>query len=372
MNDKERRFIQEHVHAFYQKKVPLPPAVNQREFGFGWHNKIDYRHRAFVSSYEFEQFIRQEAPLFMSYSLAYYQHPDKQPMGEKIFQGADLVFDLDAAKHDHVHQPVLCLQCLDDIHQQALRLNDMLQDDFGFSPKLVFSGQKGFHVHVQSPDVMDLSKEARRQMAEYVAAEGLDAATLFQTAAHDLEDRVKPVPTLHGPSSQSTGWAAKVYARVKHAIQTQDAPTLRRYGFSRKTISAIQTDPSNALNQLDAGLWGALLGKDKKPNTPELVADVQVVQTDKAVTYDLSRLIRVPNSIHGSTGFVAKPLEKPDAFNLKNVIAFPKNQQTTVIARQDLTFEFLDESFKLSRARFSDVPLPLGIYLVCQEKAFIP
>ncbi|MBI4360274.1 DNA primase catalytic subunit PriS [Candidatus Micrarchaeota archaeon] len=373
MNEKERRFVQHHVQGFYQKKVPVPPAVSQREFGFGWQSKIDYRHRGFISSWEYEQFVRQEAPLYMSYSLAYYQFPEKQPMGEKGFQGADLVFDLDSPKQEHDHEPVLCRTCLEDIHQQALQLKKMLEEDFGFQqPKLVFSGQKGFHVHVQSPDVMDLSKDARRQLAEYVAAEGLDASTLFRKTAYDLEHHVKPVETLQGPSSQSTGWTAKIYQRVRRAIQEKDVSALKRYGFSRKTVSAIQDDPAPALSQINSGHWGALLGKDKQPNTESLIADVQVVQTDKAVTYDLSRLIRVPGSIHGSTGFITKPLEDPETFRIRDVLAFDSRQQTTVIARQDLKFEFLDEIWTLPRARFSEVPLPLGIYLACQEKAFIP
>lgn len=372
MNEKERRFVQRHVQTVYQKKVSTPPAVNQREFGFGWINKIDFRHRGFVSTWEFEQFVRQEAPLFMSYSLAYYRYPEKQPMAEKDFQGADVVFDLDASKQKHDHQPVWCQTCLNDIHQQALQLKDMLQDDFGFQPKIVFSGQKGFHVHIQSQNVMQLSRDARRQLAQYVAAEGLNAQTLFPETSHDLEHRFKPVQTLQGPSQKSTGWAAKIYHRVRQAVKDQDLSTLRRYGFSRKTLTAIEQGPATALKQLDAGQWSALIGKDREPNTAALISDVQVIQTDKAVTYDLSRLIRVPGSIHGSTGFIAKPLENPESFHVKDVIAFDSQQQTTVIARQDLEFEFLDQTWSLPRARFSEVPLPLGLFLICQEKAFIP
>ncbi len=370
MNDKELRVVQSHFRTFYQRRMPSVPALSQRELGFGWRKKVDFRHKAFASQRDFERFVLQDVPLYMSASTAYYRFPDKQPMLQKEFSGADLVFDLDTARSlDHDHKPLLCMGCLDDVHQQALRILDFLTDDFGLQGLLVFSGQKGFHIHVRSEAVWDLSKEARRQMADYVAAEGLEAEAFFQKSADYSDSSERNVGVLQGPSAQSGGWAGKVYSVMKNAIEKSDAASLKAFGVSKKHRDDIAARPAELLEQLRQGRWSAFC---LKPDVEALISAVKVVQTDKAVTFDLHRLLRIPESLHGGTGFVAKTLPKPDSFKLEDVIVFDVREKMTVIPRVPIQLGFLGEKYDLPKARFAEVPLPLGIYLVCQEKAFVP
>jgi len=371
MNDKELRLIQSHFRTFYQRAVPMVPALSQRELGVGWRKKIDFRHKAFSSQRDFERFLLQDVPLFVSASTAYYRFPDKQPMSAKEYSGADLVFDLDAprSKENHDHREFLCEGCLADVHQQALRILEFLKADFGLKGMLVFSGQKGFHIHVRNEAVWDLSKEARRQMAEYVAAEGLDAESFFTKAAAYSDSSERNVGTLQGPSAASGGWAGKIYGVMRNAIASNDVEALKSFGVVKKHRDDIAARPAEMLQQLESGNWSAFV---RTPNVEALVSAVKVVQTDKAVTFDLHRLLRVPESLHGSTGFVARTLAKPDSFRLEDVIAFDKSKTMTVIPRDAMQFEFLGEKYDLPRARFAEVPLPLGVYLLCQEKAFAP
>lgn len=370
MNDKELRVIQSHFRTYYQQRMPVVPALSQRELGFGWRKKIDFRHRAFSSQRDFGRFVLQDVPLYMSASSAYYRFPDKQPMPAKEYNGADLVFDLDAPRSlDHDHIPLLCEGCLRDVHQQALRILEFLKDDFDLQGVLVFSGQKGFHIHVRCEKVWDLSKDARRQMAEYVAAEGLDAESLFQKSADVSDSSGRKVELLRGPSERSGGWAGKVYGVMKSAVEKNNAVTLKKFGVAKKHRDDVADRQAEMLEQLCLGNWSAFC---PKPNVEALVSAVKVVQADKAVTFDLHRLLRVPESLHGGTGFVAKTLIRPDSFALKDVVAFDVKEKMTVIPREALALDFMGEKFDLPRARFSEVPLPLGIYLVCQEKAFVP
>lgn len=376
MNDKELRIVQGHFRAFYQRKLPVVSALNQREFGFGWHRKIDFRHKAFASQRDFERLVLQDVPLFMSASTAYYRFPDKQPMHAKEYSGADLVFDLDAPRSkDHAangggaHNDFFCEDCLADVHGQALRIMAFLKDDFGLQGTLVFSGQKGFHVHVRSEAVWDLSKEARRQMAEYVGAEGLDASVFFQKSADYSDSSERNVGVLQGPSEASGGWAGKVYGVMKDAIAKNDGAALKAFGVSKKHRDDIAARSAELLEQLRLGRWSAFCSK---PNAEALLSAVKVVQTDKAVTFDLHRLIRVSGSLHGSTGFEAKVLEKPNVFRLQDMLAFDVTHKMAVSPKDDLKFGFLGEIYDLPRARFAEVPLPLGIFLLCQEKAFAP
>ncbi|MBI2445444.1 DNA primase catalytic subunit PriS [Candidatus Micrarchaeota archaeon] len=371
MNDKELRVIQSHFRTFYQRAMPSVVALPQREFGFGWHKKIDYRHKAFSTHRDFERFVLQDVPLFMSSSTAYYRFPDKQPMTQKEFSGADLVFDLDAprSKENHSHRDLLCEGCLLDVHEQALRILAFLKDDFGLQGVLVFSGQKGFHIHVRGEAVWDLSKEARRQMAEYVAAEGLDAEAFFTKAAAYSDSSERNVGTLRGPSGSSGGWAGKIYAVMRNAIASNNTASLKVFGVSKKHRDDVAARPAEMLAQLEVGNWSAFCSK---PNVEALVSAVKVAQTDKAVTFDLHRLLRIPESLHGGTGFLAKTLPEADSFAFEDVLAFDRSKTLTVIPRDDLRFEFLGEKFDLLRARFAEVPLPLGLFLLCQEKAFAP
>ncbi len=369
MNEKEKQFVQGCFHSYYQRAMPAVPALSQREMGFGWEKKIDYRHKAFSSALEFERFVLQQAPLFMSYSTAYYRFPDKMPMHAKEFQGADLVFDLDAARGKHEHQPVFCALCLEDIHKQALRVLSFLKDDFGLEGSLVFSGQKGFHVHVRSEKVLDLSKEARRQMAEYVSAEGIASSSFFGAAASESDSTDKRVDAMHGPSEKSGGWAAQIYGAMRRAIMEKDEPALKAFGVRGKHRADALKRPDEMLEQLRAGNWAAFCSH---PNVEALLESVKAVQTDKAVTFDLARLIRVPNSLHGGTGFVAKPILKPEEFKVEDVLAFSLDEAVRVIPKEPLAFEFAGQKWDLPRARFAEVPLPIGIFLVCQDKAFVP
>lgn len=371
MNDKELRVIQSHFRTFYQRAMPTVVALSQRELGFGWRKKIDYRHKAFSSQREYERFVLQDVPLYISASTAYYRFPDKQPMSAKEYAGADLVFDLDAPRstQDHEHREMLCEGCLLDVHQQALQILAFLKDDFGLKGILVFSGQKGFHIHVRGEQVWDLSKEARRQMAEYVAAEGLDAEAFFSKAAAYSDSSERNVGTLQGPSAESGGWAGKIYGVMRKAIESNDVAALKAFGVSKKHRDDVAARPAEMVAQLELGNWSAFCSK---PNVEALVSAVKVVQTDKAVTFDLHRLLRVPESLHGGTGFIAKTLAKPDSFRLSDVIAFDRSKTLTVIPRDELSLEFLGEKYVLPRARFSELPLPLGLYLLCQEKAFAP
>ncbi|MDP2717928.1 MAG: DNA primase small subunit domain-containing protein, partial [Candidatus Micrarchaeota archaeon] len=293
MNEKEFVFLQQKVRDFYRQGVPVPPALPQREMGFGWKKKIDYRHKAFLGQRDLEAFVRQESPLFASYSTAYYRFPEKQPMDQKEYEGADLVFDLDAPVGTHEHQPTLCRLCLSDIHQQALRLMAILENDFSFQSQLVFSGQKGFHIHVRSESVRDLSKNARRQLAEYVAADGIKAETLFAQEAIPMEGRV-PAKTTIGPSDQSAGWPRKILAMAQKAVRAKDGQALKRYGFNKKGIATAKENPDAILSALSAGRWGAYC---PKPNADALIADAVACDEFAVAHVEAAPLAAAPSEV---------------------------------------------------------------------------
>ncbi|MGB2393100.1 MAG: DNA primase small subunit domain-containing protein, partial [Poseidonia sp.] len=98
-------------------------------------------------------------------------------MAEKLWQGADLIFDLDG---DHL--PGVTDRdfpgMLDVIHDQAWSLwNDFLEPEFGFKEdhlQVTFSGHRGFHLHYRDPSLFHLDSEARRELVSHIRGEGVD------------------------------------------------------------------------------------------------------------------------------------------------------------------------------------------------------
>ena len=167
---------------YRSQEVDAPSRFARREFAafpFASENLMR-RHASFRSADELRAFLRSEVPRHVYYSSAYYRQPDHPKMAQKEWLGADLIFDLDA---DHLRgaERLTYPEQLDLVKE---RVRDLLQDflfgDFGIDPAtthLVFSGGRGYHVHVQGEDFLPLTSPERRELVEYVMGVGFDPAT---------------------------------------------------------------------------------------------------------------------------------------------------------------------------------------------------
>ena len=77
-----------------------PEKFDKREWGF-FINGNFVRHKSFTHESEIKKFITKNVPLHIYYSSAYYRYPSLK-MKDKDWQGADLIFDIDA---DHLDTP---------------------------------------------------------------------------------------------------------------------------------------------------------------------------------------------------------------------------------------------------------------------------
>ncbi len=175
-----------------------------------------------------------EAPLYVSYSTAYYELPAARPMEKKGFQGSDLAFDIDVqhTSEPHSHNQIICPHCLERAREDALRLfEEFLCSDFGFSKKEVstnYSGSKGFHLHVFGDAVRQLSQSARVQLVDYVAAHGLNA-NRFVTGVGE-----KSKGPVRGPGREARGWGKKIFEYSKDFIARASLESLKAAGLHRK------------------------------------------------------------------------------------------------------------------------------------------
>ena len=98
---KTKDFLKEKFKDYYKDaEITLPPRFTSREWGFlSWRGGIMNRHVKFKSTKEISDYLARVAPAHCYHSVAYYEDPGKNTMIDKQWQGADLIFDLDA---DHL------------------------------------------------------------------------------------------------------------------------------------------------------------------------------------------------------------------------------------------------------------------------------
>jgi DNA primase small subunit len=157
-----------------------PPEANEREWGYvPWTDgpgETMVRHRSLLDLGELGDFLARERPKHVYFSAGRYDDPGASTMSDKSWRSSDLIFDLDA---DHLPSVVLgedsYAEMLAKCKDALLRLLDLLETDFGFEDlTVVFSGGRGYHVHVRDEAVQTLDSDARREVVDYVRGIGLE------------------------------------------------------------------------------------------------------------------------------------------------------------------------------------------------------
>ncbi len=188
MQQKEMEFLTSECKKFYEKHDPLyPKLIEKREFGFGFEKKIDFRHKRFGENRELKEYLATNGPLYVSYSVAYYTAPEARPMVSKNIEGSDLVFDIDV--HDcKLHDDKFsCDECLERAKNMVMHLiEEYLMPDFGISKKDIwvnFSGNRGYHVHVEDERYLNMNRDMRAEMIDFLNGVGFDAGEFAQSNA---------------------------------------------------------------------------------------------------------------------------------------------------------------------------------------------
>jgi len=286
--------------------------IPSREFAFSYFGEEGmHRHISFSKLEELVEHLRTTVPRHAFYSTAYYRDPGVKDMDGKGWLGADLVFDIDV---DHVETPCkelhdtwsckscgasgwgsvtacprcgsntierhtwVCETCISVARDEVLKLVDFLEMDLGLSRQellVTFSGHRGFHVHIEAPEVRELGQDSRREIVDYVKGLGLDARFLVTKTRGGYKLR----------SETPLGW----YGRVARWA-------LIKFGSENPTLSLSE--------------WQSVL---KESVSKEAAA------VDEKVTIDTKRLIRLPNSLHGKTGLRVAPFTVHELENF-NVI----------------------------------------------------
>ena len=314
---------------FSSIKLELPEDFILREFAFQDYASEKYiRHMSFQSLASLREFLVNKTPINSYYSAAVYRDPAATAMEDKGLIGAELMFDIDSDHIEECNPVILKLEgrelhimsekCIELGKRHELRLLDILMNDFGFSKneiRVYFTGNRGFHTVVRPKDEewFKLGSRERRELIDYIKGVGLKLGLI-------LPRKVKNI----------------------------DKEGLIRCGGWRRRILSRNFEIEEVFN------------------SPEDAVKSVAVEIDEQVTQDLSRLIRIPNTLNGKTGMPVTLFKTENDFlSFKYCEELSPFKGRVLVKSLSTTsrFEIWDYSIQLVKDQTILLPLPLAVYL---------
>lgn len=388
------------------EEIDTPTGLDQREFGFLlFDENTMFRHLGFRSSENVWDYLRVNAPAHAYYSSAYYKEPEAE-MEEKGWQGADLVFDIDA---DHLKTPCkekhdkwicrncgnegrgtppgvcskcgkpsfeeetwFCTTCLETARFETLKLVDILTQDLGISItrelSINFSGNRGYHVHVYNDDIRHIDQLARREIVDYVRGTGIEPRF------HSLDSK-----TQNDSSFPWVGWTGRLARALYSLLLDSDTAELANLGFNEKTVKDLVKRKEEMQEHLRDGPSGKIFDlmslADQKviERLVQEAVGLESAAIDTVVTADIHRLIRLPKSLHGKTGLKAEkvPVGALEDFDpLNRAVAFDRGE-ITVHVTEAPEFRIGNNTYGPIKKQTVELPSAAAMLLLCKGVASV-
>lgn len=403
------RIIQQKFAEYYRKNsasIPLPSELRRREFGFLMFKEgVMIRHKGFSEANELRRFIETNTPSDIYYSSAYYERSE-EPMEKKGWLGADLIFDIDA---DHIPTTCKaqhelwrcqgcgttglgvkpgkcpkcgsnkfeddtwpCKNCLEVAKFETLKLIDFLQEDFGFAEKgfkICFSGQRGYHVHVESETAKSLDQLARKEIVDYMLGTGLDPEThgVYERGSSRAHDVI-------GPAVHDLGWRGRLASGVFQLVTESSVEQFEAIGV-RKNVAEKILEHRESLLRLRGKMppWRVFsrVGTEVWKRIVEHAVRRETVAIDTVVTTDIHRLIRMAETLHGKTGFKKTILDMnglKDFDPLRDAIAFKEGTIPVQIIEAP-QIQVSDRTYGPYRNETVELPTAVAVFLLCKRVA---
>jgi DNA primase small subunit len=348
--------------------IHVPPKPTQREFGYQKINGGMTRHLSIKDNKELHLLLMKEIPSDVYCSNAYYSFPS-MPMPEKDWQGADLIFDIDAkdlalpCRKDHTifkcnscqqinvgHQSqcskcgstkfemssIACKNCINESKKEVKKLVEILTKDLGIKNEEVtihFSGNEGFHVRVVNNDFEMLDSQERADLADYIMFNGI----IPETFGIRRQDNSKPML----PNFEEQGWRG----RVAKAL------------FDSKTKMPKITKEiiSNGYSAFQIKL--------------EEMRQIIGVRVDPKVTMDIHRIFRLEGSVNSKSGLSkvqCKDLDKFDPFSDACMLG---DEKTEIIASCPVSIKLKNKKYGPYNNESVSVPRYAAVYMICKGLA---
>jgi DNA primase small subunit len=380
--------------------------LENREFAiWNFNSNTMKRHLAFKDSKELKKFLISQSPRHVYYSASIYEYPSIPDMEMKRIVKTDLIFDIDI---DHVpteckkiHDswtckncnnsgkgyvevcPVcnsyslekfsfVCNECLNVAKEKALILiEDFLFSDLGVSKdevKIVFSGNRGYHIHVFNEEWSSLDSKARSMLIDYI--KGISAKLYLHEYLKKNKYKFKGI--------LASGFPSRFAEKLLETMLTIDN-MINKLDLKKEIIEGIMSNKERIILAMQGYVCDYSFikefGKKAKDILNKVIEEISV-EIDERVTVDLHRLIRMPNTIHGKTGLKVTSMNYEDLENFepyRDSIVFKKGYaKIKYKVKADFPKIIMDETeYDLQNIENKPIPLFLALYLALNEYATI-
>lgn len=367
------KFLKDIFRKYYfeNKYFPYLYSIEKREFGYRKFDSLVVRHLSFKNIGELEAELVRNVPLDVYYSNAYYGFPSN-PISEKQWEGADLIFDIDIKDlnipcfHEHTYYicnlcgfvnseqklcnncnkgktydiSIPCKRCFTAIKKEAAKLLEFLRYDLGIEEKFIeifFSGNAGFHFHVNDPSMRNLDSNSRSNVTDYIIGNGFMCESI-------------------GVRKYRNGFMIKL---PKSGIMN---------GWRKKIASSLGINQKSELKLKH--LVEASGGYDGFRNEINRITKKLGVHIDSQVTNDIHRVFRLPGSINGKSGLTKTKCDDLESFNPNNDACMLGDSEVYINLKTKLKINLKNNNFKLDNV-LEKVPSYVAVYLVCKGLATI-
>jgi DNA primase small subunit len=309
-------------------KITVPTRLPEREIGYlTFSPEVMVRNLKIKNEGELNALILHEAPKSFYYSSAYYDDPSA-PINSRIWKGADLIFDIDLDHLPKVEELMEifffcndcrtyfssakknCINCgshkieeikiatkngLEYCKQEIIKLSDVLIKDFGLSKnvlKTYFSGKRGYHLAVENSPYETADQTFRLELSDYLTLNGFRLRRIIdERSSSEQQAHLFPTPW----EKSWPGHFSKEFCEKILRLQVNNLDE----DFFRKKI----------FEYLSKNSYKSLL------TVFESVKQNLSIKIDVAVTTDIHRIFRMPNTLHGGTGLIKKKIEDINSFS---------------------------------------------------------
>ncbi|MEM0134915.1 MAG: DNA primase catalytic subunit PriS [Thermoplasmatales archaeon] len=343
MNELSNRVVQDLFKRYYAGVDSFGiKRIKNRELAFTTFGRQGMvRHTSFQSMQALVDYVKNNTPAHFYYSSAYYDNPDAS-MDSKKWIGADLIFDIDG---DHIEgaEKMGYSEMLTAVKEELKKLLLLLTDDISVDKQnieIVFSGSRGYHVHVYSI-FEGLESQERREIVDYVSGRCI---------------------SLDSKHTANSKWTEKINKVKESLIQILDSQDKKW----RQRIEEETGDSTGALSKKELRKSDYV-----ERNARKLAVKKFSSKIDEPVTIDIHRLIRTPGSLHGKSGLMVKELQidKIENFDpLRDAIPPVFQENFEVSVGKKILLEFEGERRELNEGKYT-LPAYAALFVVLKGSA---
>ncbi len=370
MLEKNINFVEAALKEYYFNNFELihvPSRTSEREFGYQKFNSGMTRHLTIKNDKDLHFLLMTQMPSDVYCSNACYSFPNL-PMSEKDWKEAELIFDIDAKdlkldcrknhtcfkcnscqcineqsskcikcnsdKFDVIS--VTCQNCISETKKEVQKLVQVLTEDLAINKEKIlvyFSGNEGFHVHIENSEYQTLDSRERADLADYIMFNGVIPETLGINRQNNSKMLL--------PDIGEKGWRGRVAREI--------------FGTKSKRPKIIQ--------EILLGGYSAFQSR------LEEMRHTIGVRIDPKVTMDIHRIFRLGGSINSKSGLskiLCKDLENFDPFSDACLLG---DEKVEVLANYPISFRLKNKKYGPYVGETISVPKHAAVYMICKGLA---